>query len=364
MITPLSILISFSGISELPLETLTLPPSYKIEVVAKAPNVRQLALAKDGTLFAGSRRAGNLYGFIDQDKDGIYEQTLILATELNMPSGIAVKGNDLYVAEVSRILRYKEVLPLKPSSTPTPEIYYDKLPDKTHHGWKYLKFGPDEALYFNIGAPCNICLPEQPFATIMKLDNHKNTTLIAQGVRNSVGFAWNPLNQQLWFTENGRDHLGDDQPSDELNHVTDNGEHFGYPFFHAQGLADPKYGKKQYTDQQPLSYTPAAYKLGAHVAPLGMTFSVNASTEAQQTLYIAEHGSWNRSQKVGYRVVELQIKNNKVISHKPFISGWLKNEKYWGRPNDIIETPEGSLLISDDHAGVIYRLSKIENNTP
>ena len=358
MTSLLAVLISASGTTDLPLDTLTLPPSYRIEVVAKAPNVRQLALGKDGTLFAGSRRAGKVYGFIDKNNDGIYEQTVVIANKLNMPSGIAIKGNDLYVAEISRILRYKNILPLVPYLLPNPEVYYDALPDSTYHGWKYLKFGPDGALYFNIGAPCNICLPKPPFASLMKLDSDKQITSVANGVRNSVGFAWHPKSQQLWFTDNGRDHLGDYLPSDELNHVEREGEHFGYPFFHAQGLPDPHYGSAQYANKHKYSYKPATYKLGAHVAPLGMTFSTHSPNAHQHTLYIAEHGSWNSSQKVGYRVVALEIKDNKVVSHKPFVSGWLNNENHWGRPNDIIEDNDGSLLISDDYAGVIYRLSK------
>lgn len=362
MLFTLPLLIAFSVDNTLPLSTLTLPPNYRIAVVAKAPNVRQLALAKDGTLFAGSRQAGKVYSFIDHNKDGIYEQTHVIADKLNMPSGVAISENDLYVAEVSRILKYKDILPLNQSAQPKTykaETYYSGLPNKRHHGWKYLKFGPEGALYFNIGAPCNTCLPAFPFASIAKLDVDKKLTLVAEGVRNSVGFAWHPQTQQLWFTENGRDYLGDDKPSDELNRITQAKQHFGFPFFHANGIPDPQYSDPTRTSEQ---FTTPAYSLGAHVAPLGMTFLTEVNNDAQeadeQTLLIAEHGSWNRTKKVGYRIVKLSIRNNEVIQHENFIVGWLQGEKHWGRPNDIIQDTDGSLLISDDYAGVIYRVSK------
>ncbi|MCP4597989.1 MAG: sorbosone dehydrogenase family protein [Neptuniibacter sp.] len=352
----------FNQANGLELEQLQLPDGLKIEVVATAPNVRQLALAQDGTLFAGSRRAGNVYAFIDKDKDGKYEETIEIASGLNLPSGVAVEGNDLYVAEVQRILRYKNILPLKQNigsqnsqkNLPEPEIYFDELPDKRHHGWKYLKFGPDGALYFNIGAPCNICLPEEPFATLVRLDQQKNLSIIASGVRNSVGFTWHPTTEKIWFTDNGRDFLGDNQPSDELNRLEEYGQHFGYPFIHASGVKDPTFGGQAFGN-----YQLPAYDLGAHVAPLGLTFYTdnNLPGADENTLFIAEHGSWNRSSKVGYRVVKLQIRDGKVIDHQPFIEGWLQGEDHWGRPNDVIVAEDGSLLVSDDYADVIYRIS-------
>ena len=352
MISTFILLASFSNNHMLPIETLTLPPKYSIKVVAQADNVRQLALAPDGTLFAGSRSKGSVYAFIDQDKDGVYEQTITLAHHLNMPSGIAFSGNDLYVAEVSRILKFSQVLPLTPNVKLAPETYFDKLPNKRHHGWKYLKFGPDQSLYFNIGAPCNTCLSESPYASIAKLDTQKRLSIVAKGVRNSVGFAWDPKTEHLWFTDNGRDYLGDDIPSDELNRVDKTGLHFGFPFMHGNNIPD-----STFSPPEDGKYTLPAYLLGAHVAPLGMTFIHQEPSSKQQSLLIAEHGSWNRSQKVGYRIVKLQIEGGKVTSNQPFISGWLKGEKHWGRPNDIIEDRDGSLLISDDFAGVIYRVS-------
>lgn len=333
---------------------LTLPDDHQITIAARATNVRQMALGSDGTLFAGSRKEGKVYAFQDRDNDGRYEQRTLIASGLTMPSGVAIKDNDLYVAAVDKIWRYRNITPLK-SPLPQAELLFDQLPDNRHHGWKYLKFGPDQLLYFNIGAPCNICLSPAPFATIARLNPNSTLELIAQGVRNSVGFDWHPETRHLWFTDNGRDHLGDDQPSDELNRLTAPGQHFGYPFIHAADIPDPDFSVSSMD-----KYQPPAYNLGAHVAPLGMTFYTgNTLPRADQnTLFIAEHGSWNRSKKVGYRVVKLRIAQGKVVSHQPFISGWLQGEEHWGRPNDLIVDRDGSLLISDDYAGVIYRVSK------
>lgn len=358
MISFLLSLSMFSAPVEVDLSLLELPDGHKIEVVAQAQNVRQLAQSYDGTLFAGSRRAGNVYALVDKNRDGNYESTILISSGLNMPSGVAVKGNDLYVAEVERILVFKNILPLDENNLPPATVYFDRLPNKRHHGWKYLKFGPDGLLYFNIGAPCNICLPEHPFATLVRLTETKRLEVIASGVRNSVGFTWNPNSKKMWFTDNGRDHLGDDLPSDELNRIDTLKQHFGYPYMHANNVNDPIYGKQGNN----ITVSPPAYELGAHVAPLGLTFYTgNTMPESNtNTLYVAEHGSWNRSEKSGYRIVKLQIENGEVVSHQPFIQGWMRNEEYWGRPNDIIVDQDGSLLISDDYAGVVYRISATE----
>ena len=247
---------------------LTLPEGLKIEVVAQADNARQLALSADGkVLFAGSRKAGRVYILEDKDSNGSFETSTILAKQLNMPSGIALLGNDLYVAEVHRILRYKNILPIQ-KPLPEAEVYFDQLPNKRHHGWKYLTAGPDGALYFNIGAPCNICLSDSPFASIVRLDTQRKLSVVAQGVRNSVGLAWHPFTQNLWFTENGRDYLGDDQPSDELNTLSKPNQHFGYPYIHANDVEDPRF----FAQRETTDFQAPAYLLGPHVAPLGMTF--------------------------------------------------------------------------------------------
>lgn len=348
----LALPLSLSTPPQLPL--LQTPEGLTVEVVAEVPNARQMALAEDGTLFVGSRGAGHVYAVQDRDQDGIYEHKQQLAVGLNLPTGLALRGNDLYVAEVHRILRFPNILPL-PARKPQPEVYFDQLPTERHHGWKYLKVGPDNALYFNIGAPCNICLKPDPFATLVRLGQDKQLKVIARGIRNSVGFTWH-ANNRLWFTDNGRDHMGDDLPSDELNVLTKEGQHFGYPFEHADQVNDPVYGSQGMDDYQ----TPA-YNLGAHVAPLGLTFyqGEHLPETDVNTVFIAEHGSWNRSSKVGYRVVKLQVDGDKVIDHQIFVQGWLQGEQHWGRPADVLVDHQGRLLISDDYAGLIYRISKI-----
>ncbi|GGK62471.1 PQQ-dependent sugar dehydrogenase [Amphritea balenae] len=339
----------------LPLERLNLPDGYSIAVVAQPDNARQMALGEPGTLYVGSRREGKVYRLKDSDGDGIYEQQQTLMRRLNMPTGVAYRDGTLYVAAVNRILMVADAelrsdLPVKG------QLLTDDLPDANHHGWKYLKFAPDGKLYFNLGAPCNTCLSEDPrFASILSLDPETGQQqIIARGVRNSVGFTWQPETGEFWFTDNGRDHLGDDLPDDELNRLDKTGQHFGYPYIHAGNIPDPDYYDNQTYDQYPAP----VLKLGAHVAPLGLTFYTGKqfAQTGSQHLFIAEHGSWNRSKKVGYRIIRVDTSLTPVKS-EVFIDGWLTGEKAWGRPVDVVTDRDGSLLISDDKAGVIYRIS-------
>lgn len=347
--------LSQTSVAGPPLERLKLAEGYTLSIAAEVDNARQIALGEPGTLFVGSRRAGKVYRLRDRDGDGVYEQQEILLKRLNMPSGIAYRDDNLYIAAVNRILRVTDAETIKPLPT-SPELVTDNLPDINHHGWKYLKFGPDGDLYFNLGAPCNSCLSNDPrFASILKLNiTTAAQTIVARGVRNSVGFTWHPTSQQLWFTDNGRDHLGDDQPDDELNQITAPGQHFGYPFVHAGEIPDPEL----YQGQSLTDFQPPVLKLGAHVAPLGLSFYTGDQfpDANQNTLFIAEHGSWNRSSKVGYRVLQVDTSTTPV-TYKVFIEGWLQGESAWGRPVDIVTDRDGSLLISDDRAGVIYRVS-------
>lgn len=338
----------------LPLDRLKLTEGYQLSVVAEVNNARQMALGEPGSLFVGSRRAGKVYRLHDTDGDGVYEQRDILLRGLNMPSGIAYRNGDLYIAAVNQILRLNNADRVTPQAANT-ELITDQLPDISHHGWKYLKFGPDGDLYFNLGAPCNICLSDDPrFASIMKLNVSTNAqAVVAHGVRNSVGFAWHPDTQELWFSDNGRDNLGDDRPDDELNRLTAFGQHFGYPFIHAGDIPDPNL----YQQQSFSAFQPPVLKLGAHVAPLGLTFYQGDQfpDSDQNTLFIAQHGSWNRSEKVGYRVIKVDTSVTPP-TQQVFIEGWLKGERAWGRPVDVLTDRDGSLLISDDAAGVIYRV--------
>jgi len=348
--------LGIAGYSQaLPLEQLQLPPGYHIEIAAEVPNARQMALSPTGTLYVGTRRDGRVFALQDRDGDQRYETRHTLLSGRRMPNGVAWSDGDLYIAELTQLVRLADI-DQRLDSPPAPETLFDGLPDITHHGWKYLKQGPDGAFYFTLGAPCNVCLESDPrFASILRLDPETgNARPWARGVRNSVGFAWHPEDNSLWFTDNGRDHLGDDQPDDELNRAERGGLHFGFPFVHGDSLPDPRFGSGAEAIN---SETPVAL-LGAHVAALGVTFySGQQFPDTPHTsLFMAQHGSWNRSSKVGYRVMRVDTTGADVTGITPFITGWLQEETAWGRPVDVLVEADGDLLISDDKAGVIYRV--------
>ncbi len=340
-----------------PLAAIKLPPGFKIELFARdVPNARSLALGEDGTVYVGSHKEGKVYALRDEDRDGVAERRYVIAKNLTLPNGVAVYQGDLYVAEVSRILRFKAI-GKHLEAPPKPEVVTDALPSDLHHGWKYLRVGPDGKLYFNVGAPCNVCLSENEiYATLVRMDpDGKNLEIFARGVRNSVGFDWHPVTKTLWFTDNGRDWLGDDRPPDELNHAPKAGLHFGFPYCHAGDIPDPEYGEETECKE----FTPPAWKFGAHVAAIGMHFYTGTQfpAEYQEQLFVAQHGSWNRSKPVGYRVVWLEFKNGKPVAEHVFAEGWLQPDgKVLGRPVDVLELKDGSLLVSDDQRGVIYRI--------
>lgn len=346
--------------SGLPLSTIKLPPGFKIEAFATdVVNARSLEYSPNGTLFVGTRDEGNVYALRDTDGDGKADERYTLLTDRNMPNGVAFKDGDLYIAEVSRIIKLEDI-ENNLQNPPAPVVVYDGYPEETHHGWKYIAFGPDEKLYVPVGAPCNICKSEKDvYASMTRLDvDTKNMEVVQHGIRNSVGFAWHPENGDLWFTENGRDMMGDDIPACELNHAPREGMHFGYPYVHQGDLPDPEYGE----GKDPADYTKPVQKLGPHVAPLGMEFVTTAAFPAQfkNQVIFAEHGSWNRSKKIGYRVmmVTLDDKQN-ATSYVPFAEGWLdeSEDDAWGRPVDLEFLPDGSLLISDDFADAVYRVT-------
>ena len=354
-------LISTVNAKTLPLEKLNMPDGFQISVFAEVPNARQLARGADGTIYVGSRRLGKIHAVRDNDGDNVADEVHVLDTDLNLPSGLAIKDGDLYVGAVSRILKYPAI-GTRLENPPDPEVVIDTLPTERHHGWKFIGFGPDDLLYIPVGAPCNICLSEDPrFAAIMRMDINKpdeELEIVAHGVRNTVGFDWHPRTKELWFTDNGRDHLGDDIPPCELNRVTETGQHFGYPFIHGKAILDPEFGK----GKSPDDYVKPALELGPHTAPLGMLFYTgNQFPEKYNELaFIAEHGSWNRTEKaghIGYRIT-LAVESNGGLRYETLIDGWLKEDNSaWGRPVDLLQLPDGSVLISDDLAGVIYRLT-------
>ncbi len=348
--------------AEVKLDQIKLQPGFKIEVwAADVPNARSMAISDNGIVFVGNRQEKNVYALVDENGDGKADTKYILAEGLKMPNGVAYKDGDLYVAEVSRILRFKDIK--NTLTNPKYEVVYDQYPTKTHHGWKFIAFGPDGMLYVPVGAPCNICeSDEEIFASITRLDVSKpgsKPEIVAHGVRNTVGFDWHPQTKELWFTDNGRDMLGDDSPDCELNRVTAKGQHFGYPYWHAGTIKDPDLGSK---GKEASAYIAPAAKLGAHVAPLGMRFYKGGMfpTSFKNQAIIAKHGSWNRSKKSGYEVVTAKIDGSgKVTGQEVFASGWLDeaSQEVWGRPVDVQELPDGSLLISDDMANCIYRVS-------
>ena len=334
----------------LPLASLSLPPGFEIELFARVPNARQMALGKN-TLFVGSMRAGKVYAIPFKGA----RKPVVIADGLNMPVGVAFRDGDLYVSAVSRILRLRDI-EAHLNKPPRPEVVSSAYPTDTHHGWKFIAFGPDGKLYVPVGAPCNICEPDPDrYANMTRLDvTSGKIEVIARGVRNSVGFDWQPRSGELWFTDNGRDQMGDDVPPDELNRLSRPGQHFGYPHCHGGMIADPEFGK----DRRCAEFVPPVQNLGAHVASLGMRFYTGTTfpEHYRNAVFIAEHGSWNRSKKTGYRVSVVRLQGNRAVSHEPFVSGWLQGQDAWGRPADVLVLPDGSLLVSDDHAGAIYRV--------
>ncbi|MCY7421854.1 MAG: sorbosone dehydrogenase family protein [Chitinophagaceae bacterium] len=339
------------------LDQLTLPQGFSISIYAEVPKARSLCWGAKGTLFIGNKDGNSVYAAVDKNNDGKAETVYTIASGLNTPNGVAFKDGNLYVAEINRILRFDNIED-QLSKPPAYNVIYNKFPDKTHHGWKFIAFGPDGKLYVPVGAPCNVCNESDSiFATITRMNaDGSGLEIFAKGIRNSVGFDWNPDTQKMWFTDNGRDLLGDDVPFCELNYAPEKGMHFGFPFFHQGTILDPEFGKgKSCAD-----YTPPAKALGPHIAPLGMRFYTgnSFSSEYKNKIFIAEHGSWNRSTPIGYQVSMVTLNGDKVTDYKPFITGWLqKDGKVTGRPVDVIVAKDGSLLISDDYAGVIYRVS-------
>ena len=342
--------------AEVRLDQIRLPAGFKISVYANdVENARQMVRGDKGTIFAGSRRAGKVWAISDTDNDQRADKVRLIDSGLSMPSGVEFRDGALYVGAIERVLRYDSI-ESSLDQPPTPVVVSDALPDNKSHGWKYLRFGPDGKLYIPVGVPCNVC-DEKGFGEIRHMNpDGSDMTTFARGVRNSVGLAFHPENHMLWFTDNGRDHLGDDLPADELNHAPKPGMHFGFPYCHQGDLLDEEYGEGRDCGH----YTPPVAKLDPHGAALGLAFYTGNMFPAEYTnrLFIVQHGSWNRSEKVGYRILALQVlADGTVINQEVFASGWLQGEQAWGRPNDVMVMPDGALLVSDDYADVVYRIS-------
>lgn len=340
------------------LKDIKLPEGFSISIYAdNVDNARSLALGAKGTVFVGNRSGNKVYALVDEDNNGQAEKRYTIAEGLNMPNGVAYHNGALYVAEVNKIWRFDDI-EASLANPPEPVLVSDTFPSDKHHGWKYIAFGPDGKLYVPVGAPCNICDDAERdarYASITRMNpDGTEFEVFAHGIRNTVGFDWHPVSKEMWFTENGGDNLGDNIPADELNMASRPGMHFGYPYCHQGDIKDKKYNTRGCSE----FIVPVA-KLAPHTAALGMKFYTGNMfpAEYKNSIFIAEHGSWNRSQPIGYRVMLVTLKGNLVDSYAPFAEGWLKNGKAWGRPVDVLQLKDGSLLVSDDHANVVYRIT-------
>ncbi|MDT8397214.1 MAG: PQQ-dependent sugar dehydrogenase [Pseudomonadales bacterium] len=345
------------------LDRIELPEGFSISIYASGLEAaRSMALADDGTLYVGSLgplggpAVGKVYAVTDKNRDGRADEVLTILEGLNFPNGVALRDGSLYVAELNRILRYDQVA-TRLHDMPAPVVVNDSFPDDYMHGWKFINFGPDGKLYVPVGGPCNTCESEKEiYATINRMNaDGSGLEIFARGVRNSVGFDWHPVTGELWFTDNGRDLWGDTTPPEELNHAPVAGLHFGFPYRYGKTLVDSDYS----TSLSASDFTPAALEIPAHNAGLGIEFYTGSSFPAQyrNQLFAAYHGSWNRNPPDGYKIRLMRFENNQAVGFEDFASGWMIDDKYWGRPVDIELMPDGSMLVSDDFNGVIYRIA-------
>ncbi len=347
------------------LSGISLPEGFSISLYSnEVPGARSLALGANGTLFVGTRDS-TVYALSDTDGDNYAETVHIIADNLDTPNGVAFRDGALYVAEISRILRY-DGIEGRLSSPPDHVVVIDTLPRDRHHGWKFIRFGPDGKLYVPVGAPCNVCRKgDERYAAILRVNpDGTNLEVFAHGVRNTVGFDWHPESGVLWFTDNGRDNISVDQkindnsPPDELNRAVEAGLNFGFPYCHGADVLDPQFGSQRGCDE----FTSPQWELPAHVAALGMRFYTGSMFPEswRNVIFIAEHGSWNRSVPVGYRVTSVRLdESGNAASYELFAHGWLGSDgTAWGRPVDVLVAPDGALLVSDDRRGAVYRISR------
>ncbi|WP_255532417.1 sorbosone dehydrogenase family protein [Polynucleobacter sp. AP-Reno-20A-A9] len=347
--------ISAMPADEIPVSKLKVPAGFKVELWASGmPNGRSMTESPSGTVYVGTRFTGNVYAVVT--KDGKREVKTI-AKGLHRPNGVAFANGSLYVAELSRIIRYDNI-EKNLDNPPAPVVVFDALPKDEPHGWKFMTLSPDgQYLYFQIGTPANIVVPPSTHAAIVRLSLKTNILeYVATGVRNSVGMDFQKGTKELWFTNNGRDWADENLPNDTLNRLAHKGMNFGYPFCHQGDFLDPEFGKGRSCDE----FDKPEMKLGAHVAALGMRF-YNGNmfpAEYKGNIFIAEHGSWNKTKKSGYQVVRVVLDGkNKPVKLEPFITGWVEGENFWGRPVDVQVLKDGSMLVSDDETGAIFRVS-------
>ena len=339
---------------KLAIAQLKLPKGFKIEVYASGiANARSLRVGDKGTVFVSNRQLDKVYAVVD--KDGKREAKVI-ASGLDRPNGLAFLNGTLYIGEGTRISKLEKIED-QLDNPPKPVVIYDDLPNHQSHGWKFIAIGPDNKLYINVGAPCNICIPPEENAQIRRINlDGSGAEAFARGVRNSVGFDWHPATKELYFTDNGRDWLSEDLPEDELNRVTKAGQNFGFPYCHQGNFTDREVGWGRSCEE----FVKPVALLGPHSAALGMRFYTGKMfpDSYRNAIFIARHGSWNRTKKIGGDVVVARLnKDGTVKSVEPFITGFLHNNEYWGRPVDVHIMKDGSMLVSDDYAAAVYRVT-------
>ena len=341
------------------LKNIVLPDGFSINLYSdNVPNARSMTMSPSGILYVGTRQDDKVYALEDTNSDHVADKKYVIAQDMNTPNGVAFKDGDLYVAEINKIWKFVGI-ESNLNKVKKPVLISDEFPSDKHHGWKYIAFGPDGKLYVPVGAPCNICeSKKEVYASITRMNKDgSDFEIFAHGVRNTVGFTWHPETKEMWFTDNGRDMMGDNLPPCELNHAPKIGMHFGYPYCHGGDIADPTHGGEYSCTE----FVAPAQKLGPHVAPLGLKFYRGNMfpAEYQNDIFIAEHGSWNRSKKIGYRIMRVKIEDGRAVSYDPFVYGWLNEEEQeaFGRPVDVLIAPDGAMLVSDDKAGVIYRIT-------
>ncbi|MEL0239129.1 MAG: PQQ-dependent sugar dehydrogenase, partial [Gammaproteobacteria bacterium] len=345
-----------------PINHLSVPDGFSISIFAdNIISPRQMAEGNKGYIFVGSRKGKEIIVLKDSDGNGISDFKRVIASSLSQPSGVSFYNGDLYFSEIDKIWKIEDIetwIENRNSGLPEKILVSDSLPSDEWHGWKWLAHNSLGELFTNIGAPCNVCIREdQRYATIVKFVDEKWVP-VARGVRNSVGFDFHPDSEELYFGDNGRDWLGDDEPSCELNRLIKDGSHFGFPYLHASNIIDPEFGEivHGYDINLPIA------ELGAHVAPTGLTFYDHYSfgPEYKNNIFIALHGSWNRSSKVGYKLLRVSLDNSgNVLATEDFVTGFLANQSVLGRPSAPMVLKDGSLLLSDDKSNTIYRVTRI-----
>jgi glucose/arabinose dehydrogenase len=352
--TPMTV----TTVDKIPVDKLKVPAGFKVDIWAHGmPGARMMVRGDKGTVFVGTRVIGKVYAITDKDGK---RDSKVIAEQLKQPNGVAFKDGSLYVISIDKALRFDGIEDKLDSPQVTDISEQIKLPESTHHNWKFAAVGPDNKLYISIGSPCNICEVNPGAHGLIRRQNLDGSgiEIVARGVRNSVGFDWHPQSKELWFTDNGRDWAGDEGPQEELNRVAANnvGGHFGFPYCHANGIPDPDIKKPNPC----AGVTQPVALLGPHAAALGMRFYTGGMFPAQYkgNAFIARRGSWNRTKKFGYDVVVAKVNGGKATI-TPFMTGFLDpaTDNFWGRPVDVMQMPDGSLLVSDEQNGAIYRVS-------